>query len=81
MIQQKLVDEISLNFPVFYIIGKYIKIRLKNSKTGVHHAILRVLEVERSKILHKLNKRNCFCLHSRLHFFYGISRAKTDLYI
>ena len=40
MIQQKLVDEISLHFPVFYIIGKYIKIRLKNSKTGVHHAIL-----------------------------------------
>ena len=36
MIQQKLVDEISLNFPVLFIIGKYAKIRFK---LGDHHAI------------------------------------------
>ena len=30
MIQEKLVDEISLNFPELFIIGKYVKIRFKN---------------------------------------------------
>ena len=45
-------------------------------KTGGHHAIL---EVKRSKILQKLSKRDCFCLHSWF-YFYGVSRAKTDLH-
>ena len=30
MIQLKLVDEISLNFPELFITGKYVKISLKN---------------------------------------------------
>ena len=30
MIQQKLVDEISLNFPELFIIRKYVKVRFKN---------------------------------------------------
>ena len=30
MIKEKLVDEISLNFPELFIIGKYVKIRFKN---------------------------------------------------
>ena len=30
MIQQKLADEISLNFPELFITGKYVKIRFKN---------------------------------------------------
>ena len=30
MIQQKLADEISLNFSELFIIGKYAKIRFKN---------------------------------------------------
>ena len=30
MIQQKLVHEISLNFPELFITGKYVKIRFKN---------------------------------------------------
>ena len=30
MIQQKHVDEISLNFPDLFIIEKYVKIRFKN---------------------------------------------------
>ena len=29
MIQEKLVDEVSLNFPELFIIGKYAKIRFK----------------------------------------------------
>ena len=42
MIQQKLVEEISLNFPELFIIAKYVKIRLKNRS---RHAIFSVLEV------------------------------------
>ena len=36
MIKEKLVDEISLNFPELFIIGKYVQIGLK---TLGHHAI------------------------------------------
>ena len=36
----------------------------------VHHAIFWVLEVKRSKILQKLNKWDCFCLHSWFHFLW-----------
>ena len=38
-------------------------------KTGGHHAIFWVLEVKRSKMLQKLNKRDCFCLHYLVSFF------------
>ena len=31
--QQKLVDEISLNFPELFIIGKYLKIRFKTIRS------------------------------------------------
>ena len=30
MVQQKLVDEISLDIPELFIIGKYVKIKFKN---------------------------------------------------
>ena len=40
--------------------------------------IFLVLEVKRSKILQKLNKRDCFCLHSWFHFC-DISQTKSDL--
>ena len=33
MIQKKLVDEISSNFPESFIIRKYVKIRFKNGVT------------------------------------------------
>ena len=52
-------------------LGKYVKSGLK---TGRHHAIFWFLEVKRSKILHKLNKRDCFCLHSWLHFLWRFLR-------
>ena len=71
MIQQKLVNEISLNFPELVIIAKYVKTRFK---TGGHHAIFSVSEINRSKILEKLNKRDCFGLHSWLHFLWRFSR-------
>ena len=44
MAQQKLVDQISLNFPELLIKGKYVKIRFK---TGGHRAIFWVLEGKR----------------------------------
>ena len=43
-------------------------------KQGGHHAIFAVLEINRSKILQKLNKSDCFCLHSWLHFLWCFSR-------
>ena len=40
---------------------RYVEIRFKQ---GGHHTVFSILEVKRSKILQKLNKRNCFCVHS-----------------
>ena len=68
MMQKKLVDEISLNFSEFFIIGKYGK---SGFKTGGHHAIFRVLEGKRSKIFQKLSIR--FSLHSWFHFLWRFS--------
>ena len=68
MIQYKLVDEICLNFPELFIIGKI----------GGDHAIFRVPEVKRSKILPKLIEKTVF-VYIIGFLFYGVSRAKTDL--
>ena len=68
MIQYKLVDEISLNFPELFIIGKI----------GGDHAIFRVPEVKRSKILPKLIEKTVF-VYIIGFLFHGVSRAKTDL--
>ena len=65
---------ISLNFPELFIIEKYVKIRFKNRGPPCYF-----LEVKRSKILQKLNKRDCFCNILSL-IFYGVSHAKTDLH-
>ena len=73
MIQYKLVHDISLNFPELFIIGKIVKIRFKNRG---HHAIFSILEINRSKILQKINKSDCFCLHSWLHFFMAFLAQK-----
>ena len=71
MIQQKIVHKISLNFPELFIIGKYIKIRLK---TGGTHAIFSVLEVKRSKTLQKLTKDTVFVFVFWFHFSWHFSR-------
>ena len=52
--QQKLVDEISLNFPGLFIIGKYVKIKFENWESPCYF--------QRSRG-QKLNIRDCFCLH------------------
>ena len=44
----------SLNIPEMFIIEKYVEIRFENRG---HHIIFSVLEVKRSKVLQKLNKR------------------------
>ena len=58
----------SLNFPELFIIGKI----------GGDHAIFRVPEVKRSKILPKLIEKTVF-VYIIGFLFYGVSRAKTDL--
>ena len=52
--QQKLVDEISLNFPGLFIIGKYVKIKFENWESPCYF---------QSSRGQKLNIRDCFCLH------------------
>ena len=76
MIQQKLVDEISLHFPVLFFMGKYVKIRFGNRGSPCYFLSSRAQIIK--KLLQNLNKRDCFCLHSGFHF-YGVSHAKTDL--
>ena len=48
-------------------------------KTVGHHAIFSVLEINRSIILQKLDRSDCFYLHCWFHF-HGVSRAETDLH-
>ena len=66
----------SLVYPEFYIIRKYVKMRFKIKG---HHTISSVLEVKRSKILQKFNKRNCF-FYILGFIFHGISRGKPDFH-
>ena len=46
-------------------------------KTEGHHAILSILEVYRSEILQKLNKRDRFCLYSWFHFLTFLAQNLT----
>ena len=50
--------------------------KISGLKTGGHHAVSSVLEVKRSNISQKLNKRDCFCLHSWLHFLWHVWEKK-----
>ena len=74
MIQLNLFDAISLNFSELFSTEKYVKIRFRNRVPTCYF-----LEVKRSKILQKLNKRYCFCNILSL-IFYDVSCAKTDLH-
>ena len=57
MIQQKLVNEISLNFPELFFTGKYVNIRFKNRVSPCYFLSYRD---QKSEILQILNKRDCF---------------------
>ena len=76
MIQQNLVDEISLNFPELFFIGKYVNITFKNK---VHHAIFWVLTSKDQKCYKNWMKETVF-VYIIGFIFYGLSHAKTDLH-
>ena len=63
----------SFNFSWVVYYKKYVKIRFKNRGPPCYF-----LEVKRSKILQKLNKRDYF--YNILGFIFFVSRAKTDLH-
>ena len=47
MIQEKLDDEISLNFTELFVIGKYVKIRFKNIR---NKNIKNILKIEQTTV-------------------------------
>ena len=59
-----------------FIIGKYVKFRFKNRGSPYYFLSSRGQKIKK---IQKLNKGDCFCLHSGFHF-YDISHAKTDLH-
>ena len=73
-IKPQAIDEQGVNKlqPELFIKGKYVKIMLKK---GSHHAIFWVLEVKRSKILQKLNKRD-FLFTFLVSFFMSLFAQK-----
>ena len=75
MIQQKLVDEISLNIPKKFIIAKYVKIRFKNRGSAYYF-----LSSRRQKIknITKTKQKTVF-VYIIGFMFYGVSHSKTDL--
>ena len=75
MIQQKFVDEISLNFPELFIIRKYVKIRFKDSGSPCYFLSSRGRKI---KNITKIEHTGPFLLAYFVSFFYGVSRAKTD---
>ena len=75
MIQQKLADEISLNFPKKFIIAKYVKIRFKNRGSPYYF-----LSSRRQKIKNiTKTKQKIVFVYIIGFMFYGVSQSKTDL--
>ena len=73
-----LLEQIKFNSPFVWCCWWRLSGGMIQQKSGLktrgHLAIFWVLEVKRWKILQKLNKRDCFCLHSWLHFLWRFSR-------
>ena len=61
----------SLNFPDLFTTGTYVKIRFKNRWSPRYFLSSRD---QKTKLLQKLYKRNCFCLRSWFHFLWHFSR-------
>ena len=77
MIQQRLVNEISLYFPEFCIIGKHVKIRFKDRVSSCYFLCSRGQKVKNiTKI--EWAKETVF-VYILGFSFYGVSRDKTDL--
>ena len=76
MIQQKLVNEISLNFPELFFTGKYVNIRFKNKVSPFYFLSYRDQKIRN---ITNIERKGLFCLHPWFHF-YGVSGAKTNLH-
>ena len=76
MIQWKIVDEISFNFPELLIIGKYVKIRFENRGSPCYFMSSRGQKI---KNITKIEQKRLFVYILRF-IFYGVSRAKTNLH-
>ena len=74
MIQEKLVDEISLNFPELFVTGKYVKIRFKNMMPPCYFLVSRGQNIR--NIL-KIEQTTVFLFTFWFHF-YGVFHGKTD---
>ena len=64
--QQKLVDEISLNFPELFIIGKYIKIKFKNRASPYYFLSSRGQKIENTT---KIEPKQLFLFKFLVSFF------------
>ena len=76
MIQEKLVDEISLSFPDLFIIGKYVKIRFKKSGVTCYF-----LSSRGQKIQHitKIKHARLFLFTFLVSFLHDVCHTKADL--
>ena len=73
MIHQKLVPEISLNFPELLIIGKYVKIRFKNKESPCNFPSSRG---EKIKNITKTEKKRLFLFTFSVSFFMAFLAQK-----
>ena len=70
MIHEKVVDEISLDFPELFIIGKYVKIRFKNRRPPY----------QKDQKYYKNWTNETAFVYILGFLFYGVSRTKADLH-
>ena len=70
---KKPVDEISLNFPELFIIGKYVKITFKNRGSPFGLIVF-------DQTYYKIRTIETAFVYILGFIFYDVSRAKTDLH-
>ena len=73
MIQQNLVDQISLNFPELFIIAKYVKVRFKNSGSPCYFLSSRDQKI---KNITKIEYTRLFLFTFLVSFFMGFLARK-----
>ena len=71
MIQLKLVDEVSLNFPELFITGKYVKIGFRNRESPCYFLSSRGQKI---KNITKIEQKRLFLLTLLVSFFLFFSR-------
>ena len=73
MIQYKLVNEISLNFPDLFVIGKYVKIRFKNKGSPYYFLSSRGQKI---KNITKIEQKRLFLFTFLVPFFMALLAQK-----